>query len=141
MPALRTRHLRGVPGCFASDCFGTVDTCIALLGVVLRLLLFGSHLFDSGLTEEYNTWIILGNDFQMDVVFFPWFVSGYIFTSVYASVSSPEEYEKFGIFLGVDFRNYFRMQWSWFDSGYMFLPVCKVVGSFTHFPRERELGS
>ena len=30
-------------------------------------------------------------------------------------------------FLGDDFWNYFRMQYSWFDSGYMFLPVNEVM--------------
>ena len=30
------------------------------------------------------------------------------------------------------------MQCSWFDSGYMFLPVFGVMGSFTYFLRERE---
>ena len=31
-------------------------------------------------------------------------------------------------FLGDDFRNYFRVQCSWFDSGYLFLPVYEAMG-------------
>ena len=44
-------------------------------------------------------------------------------------------------FVGDDFRNFFRIHCSWFDNGYIFLPVYEVMGSFTHFLRERELGS
>ena len=69
MPALRTRHLRGFPGCFAFDCLGTVDTCITLLGVVLRPLVSGSHLFDAGFTCGVQYVDFLGGDFQMDAVF------------------------------------------------------------------------
>ena len=47
-----------------------------------------------------------------------WFDSGYIFLSVYALVLLPEEYEKLGIFSGVEFRNL-----AWFDSGYIFVSL------------------
>ena len=118
MPALRTRHLRGIPGCFAFDCLGTVDTCIALLGVVLRPLVSGSH-FDAGLPEEYNTWILLGNDFQMDVVF-----SSFLGSSVdtYFRQSpvalSPEQYEKIEIFLELTSGFVPFLHYACFDSGF-----------------------
>ena len=81
MPAVRTRHLRGVPP-----------------------LVSGSHLFDAASPEEYSTWIILGYDFRIcRIQFLLWFDSGYMFLSVYVLVSSREEYEKLGFFGIQDF--------------------------------------
>ena len=46
----------------------------------------------------YNTWTFLGDDFQMDA-----YSTRMHFALVYASVLSPEEYKKLGIFLEGDF--------------------------------------
>ena len=117
-----------------------------LFMVFLRRFVAGSHLFVAGLPEQHRS-ADRQICFRMQCA---WYDSGYMFESVYGGVlvvmvflqplvsdshlfvaGLPEEY-RYADILGDDFQISFRMQFTRYDSGYMFMSVNSGVLKYLH---------